>query len=55
MIIEIPKGTSSKKIRNILSKRKSLNKQIKLTDFFGKLPNIEDGLKFQKKVRNEWK
>ena len=50
MIIEIPKGTSQK---NILSTRKSLNKHIKLTDFFGKLPDIEDGLKFQKKKRNE--
>lgn len=55
MIIEIPKGTSRKKIKNIISKRKSIKKDIKLTDFFGKLPNIEDGLKFQKKVRNEWK
>ena len=22
--------------------------------FFGKLPKIEDGLQYQKKVRNEW-
>ena len=55
MIIEIPKGTNPKKIKNILLKRKSLNKKIKLMDFFGKIPGIEDGLKFQKKVRNEWK
>ncbi len=26
-----------------------------LNSFFGKLPNIEDGLIYQKKVRNEWK
>ena len=50
MIIEMAKETSQKKI---LSTRKSLNKHIKLTDFFGKLPDIEDGLKFQKKKRNE--
>jgi len=49
MIIEIPKGTSSKKIKSLLSKRKSINKVVKVSDFFGKLPNIEDGLKFQKK------
>jgi hypothetical protein len=55
MIIEIQKGTSPKKIKKILSKRNLINKEIKVIDFFGKLPNIEDGLKFQKKVRNEWK
>ena len=27
----------------------------KTTTFFGKLPGIEDGLNFQKKIRREWK
>ena len=56
MIIEVPKNTPEKKIKKILKgiqgkklARKSLN------SFFGKLPDIEDGLIFQKKVRNEWK
>lgn len=55
MIIEIPKGASEKKVRAILSKTESKTKNKSLESFFGKLPNIEDGLKFQKKVRNEWK
>ena len=29
-------------------------KQEMLKSFFGKLPKIEDGLKYQKRVRNEW-
>jgi hypothetical protein len=29
-------------------------KQEMLKVFFGKLPKIEDGLTYQKKVRNEW-
>lgn len=55
MIIEIPKGTSASKVRSILSKKSKHTSVKKLDAFFGKLPNIEDGLKFQKKVRNEWK
>ena len=56
MVIEIPKGTPEKKIKSILKKRvtrKSAKKTI--SAFFGKLPDIEDGLTFQKKVRSEWK
>ena len=52
MIIEIPKGTSEKKIRAILKqtgKKKIADK--KLDAFFGSLPDIEDGLKFQKRIR----
>lgn len=55
MIIEIPKGTSANKVRSILSKKSKNTSAKKLDAFFGKLPNIEDGLTFQKKVRNEWK
>ena len=56
MIIEIPKGTPEKKIKSILQKRAGRKAQKKnITAFFGKLPNIEDGLIFQKRVRSEWK
>ena len=56
MVIEIRKGTPAEKIRSILKKRKkkSISKK-NITSFFGKLPKIEDGLSYQKKVRNEWK
>ncbi len=56
MVTEIAKGTSVKKIKRILKKirvRKSTNKSIDA--FFGKLPKIEDGLTFQKKVRSALK
>lgn len=56
MIIEIPKETPEKKIKSILKKRgnrKAIKKTI--SSFFGKLPDIEDGLTFQKKIRSEWK
>jgi hypothetical protein len=54
MIARISKKLSEKKIRKTSSKKNSRSK-ITLDDFFGKLPKIEDGLKFQKKVRGEWK
>lgn len=54
MIIEVSKSTSEKKIKSLLKKRNK--KDVKsVSAFFGKLPNIEDGLTFQKKVRSEWK
>ena len=52
MIIEIPKGTSETKVKAILKKigkKKRVNKT--LDAFFGSLPDIEDGLKFQKRIR----
>ncbi len=56
MIIEIPKGTSEKKVKSILQ-QKIMKKKVKksIATFFGKLPYIEEGLKFQKTVRSEWK
>ena len=50
MVIEIPKGASEKKIKSILQQKtikKNVNKSV--ASFFGKLPEIQDGLKFQKK------
>ena len=56
MIIEIPKGTSEKKVKSILNRRKSRRKLAKksVDAFFGKLPELEDGLTTQKKQRREW-
>ena len=56
MLIEIPKGASEKKVKSILQQKvgkKGTKKSVSL--FFGKLLDIEDGLRFQKKIRNEWK
>ncbi len=53
MVIEIPKGTSERKVKAILKKRgkrKSIKKT--LDAFFGKLPDIEDGLILQRKIRS---
>ncbi len=54
MIIEIPKGTPKKKIREILNK-KIVKQSPAVKAFFGKLPYLEDGLKIQKRLRSEWK
>jgi hypothetical protein len=56
MIIEIPKGASEKKVKNILRQKAGKKGRKKtISGFFGKLPHIEDGLKFQKRIRSEWK
>lgn len=54
MVTEIPKGTPEKKIRSILRKNRKKAGTSSVKSFFGKLPGIEDGLKFQKRIRNEW-
>jgi 3-deoxy-D-manno-octulosonic acid (KDO) 8-phosphate synthase len=54
MVTEIPKGTPEKKIRSILRKNRKKANKASVNSFFGKLPGIEDGLKFQEKVRDEW-
>ena len=53
MVIEIPKGTSPEKIKGLLKKRTVRRTKKSIDSFFGKLPKIEDGLTFQKKVRSE--
>ncbi len=56
MVVEIKKNASAEEVRYILRRAKSKRrKKSSLTAFFGKLPKIEDGLKYQKRVRNEWK
>ncbi len=54
MIIEIPKGTPEKKVRELLRKKKVKQNSV-ISTFFGKLPQLEDGLKIQKRLRSEWK
>jgi hypothetical protein len=53
MFIEIKKGTPLKKIKSLLKKRTGSYTRKNIDSFFGKLPMIEDGLIFQKKVRSE--
>ncbi|MEP7110090.1 MAG: hypothetical protein ABI760_18995 [Ferruginibacter sp.] len=56
MIIEIPKNTPEDKIIRMLKGRQGKKLTPKaLSSFFGKLPHIEDGMTYQKKIRNEWK
>ncbi len=54
MIISLDKDTSKKKKIKPISKKVKATSIKKIESFFGKLPNIENGLKFQKAVRNEW-
>ena len=54
MVIEIKKDTPPEEVKRLLDKIKpESKKKVTLSDFFGKLPNIGDGLAYQKKVRNE--
>ena len=57
MVLVIKRNTSTDEVRAILRKArtKRAKKKGSVQSFFGKLPNIEDGLKYQKKARNEWK
>jgi len=49
MVLVIKKNTSTDEVRAIL--RKARAKKVSIKSFFGKLPNIEDGLTYQKKER----
>lgn len=57
MVLVIKKNTSTDEVRAILRKAraKKTTKKASVKSFFGKLPNIENGLIYQKKARNEWK
>jgi hypothetical protein len=55
MVIEIPKGTPEKKVRELLNKKKIKPDNNAVNAFFGKLPKLEDGLEIQKRLRSEWK
>ena len=57
MVIEIDRTTTVLTIKNSLKhlrNNRTRNKQPNMAKFFGVLPDIGDGLEFQKSVRNEW-
>ena len=58
MVIEIDKQVSPTTFHRSLKQIKinrGKNKKSNLSEFFGILPNIGDGLEFQKAVRDEWR
>ena len=57
MIFEIEKTTTEESLKDFLESIKInrvKSKKPNLAEFFGVLPNIGDGLVFQKNARNEW-
>jgi len=57
MILEIDTKTSAvdlKKSLQLIRKNREQRQPRNYSKFFGALPNIADGLEFQKAVRNEW-
>jgi hypothetical protein len=55
MQITIPKGTSLQKVRTLLKTLSGRKKHAKsIGAFFGKIPDIYDGLIYQKQTRSEW-
>jgi len=57
MIYKVDKTATEKDLKEMLERLKinriKRNKP-NFIEFFGALPNIEDGLEYQKNVRNEW-
>lgn len=54
MKIEIKEGMSQKEIEKELAKLEKGSKKADLKKYVGKVDFGEDGLTYQKKVRNEW-
>jgi hypothetical protein len=58
-IVRISKHITPQDARKALDKLSKKSSKIKtktLADFYGKMPNIyEDGLAYQKKLRDEWR
>ena len=55
MVIEIKKDTPPEEVKKILETLKKGERPKKdISEFFGKIPDIEDGMVFQKRIRNEW-
>ena len=57
MVIEISNKVATENLKDSLEgfrENKSKRNKPNLTEFFGVLPNIGDGLVYQKKARNEW-
>jgi hypothetical protein len=56
MVLVMKRSLKENEVKEMLRKRRfKRSKKKTLASFFGKLPKIEDGLKYQKRVRNEWK
>ena len=53
MVITVNKGTSSQEIDRMLLSLKP-RKQFRSEPFLGKIKWGEDGLEYQKRIRNEW-
>lgn len=55
MVIIIDKDTTKEQISEALKKMDKKNNKPSLVDFFGKLKGkYEDGLTYQRELRNEW-
>jgi hypothetical protein len=55
MQITIPKDSSPQKVRALLKQLRGRKKHIKsVAAFFGKVPDIYDGLVYQKQIRSDW-
>ncbi|MDR0737681.1 MAG: hypothetical protein LBF39_01250 [Prevotellaceae bacterium] len=57
MVIEIDKTVTPARLKQSLKNMKAARSKASrsnLSEFFGALPHIGDGLEFQKKARNEW-
>jgi 16S rRNA A1518/A1519 N6-dimethyltransferase RsmA/KsgA/DIM1 with predicted DNA glycosylase/AP lyase activity len=57
MVIEIDKTVTPDQLKQLLETMKSARAKTarnNFSEFFGALPHIEDGLKFQKTMRSEW-
>lgn len=57
MVLKVDKSTTKAELKKWLKERtekRVRRKKSKLSDFFGILPEIGDGLEIQKQMRNEW-
>ena len=55
MVIIINKGTDKRQIELALKQLEKSRQKMKLIDFFGKLKGLfDDGLEYQRKLRDEW-
>ena len=57
MVYRIDKTSTDEDLKNLLERIKServKSRKANFIEFFGMLPDIGDGLEYQKNVRNEW-
>lgn len=57
MVFEIKKNAGVEEVRTVLRKvtKRGKVKPKNVNTFFGKLPRIEDGPRYQKNLGNEWR